>query len=253
VLDFLQLADINKAAESSSASAPIPRARAESFTSGPMLCLCSVMLVLHCPLGDEAVCFPSVSVDEAAKAGFAIPSEPPSRRDLRCVIMCNIGTCEWVLNDLDGADITFRRVLDLNRDHSVAKASLQQVAAARKQSQRKADSYSSALALHSTGQYDGAAERYREAISVRNSGRKRFVKKFSTSSCYFQADPGDALCYYGLGVCLTALGCIDEAIHNLRRALELKPSDVLTISALASALHATAISSNVVEAKALYQ
>jgi tetratricopeptide (TPR) repeat protein len=107
-----------------------------------------------------------LSVDEAAKAGFSIPSEPRDRRDLRCVVMCNIGTCQWVLNDLDGADITFRRVLELNRDHSVAQSSLQQVAAARKQSQRKADSYSAALALHSTGQYDGAAERYREAVSV---------------------------------------------------------------------------------------
>lgn len=67
-----------------------------------------------------------------------------------------------------------------------------------------------------------------------------------------QADPNDMLCHYGLGVCLSALGRLEEAAGSLQTALELKRDDVMTMSALASVLHTTGNPANISRAKVLY-
>ena len=41
--------------------------------------------------------------------------------------MCNIGTCLWILNDLEAADAMFRRVLEQDPDNAIAKSSLRHV------------------------------------------------------------------------------------------------------------------------------
>lgn len=55
------------------------------------------------------------------------PSEGEEALQLRCIVMCNVGTCHWILNNLEDADSMFRKVLDIEKDHKVAKESLQRV------------------------------------------------------------------------------------------------------------------------------
>lgn len=64
--------------------------------------------------------------------GDAIPAppeflEPSDRKQLRCIVMCNIGTCQWILNELEAADDMFRKVLEIEPEHAIAKSSLKHV------------------------------------------------------------------------------------------------------------------------------
>ncbi len=67
-----------------------------------------------------------------------------------------------------------------------------------------------------------------------------------------QSDPRDYLCHYGLGVSLSGTGNIDGAIESLQAAISLKPNDVLTLSALAAALHASGTPERLHRAKQMY-
>ncbi len=93
---------------------------------------------------------------------------------------------------------------------------------------------------------------YKPRLLSVNTVLEFVAASLSLFGAILQSDPRDHLCHYGLGVCLSGSGKIDEAIESLQAAVKLKPNDVLSLSALAAALHASGTSERLLRAKAMY-